>query len=90
MRTITTKTVEAFLNNKNFKSGHDQVLNGQMSYRGNVIATNDNGKISIDTCGWNTNTTRERLNGIPGVNVSTRKGQLFLNGNPWDGSLIEI
>lgn len=31
-------------------------------------------------------TTKERLNGIPGVSVKQRGGQWYLNGEEWDGS----
>ena len=47
----------------------------------NTIARHINGEgLSINLCGWNTPTTRERLNGLPGVNLTTRKGQAYLNG----------
>jgi hypothetical protein len=90
MRKITKQTVEAFENNQNFKSDNMEVSSDQFMNRmwlhGNLIAVKDhvNDVLKVSLCGWNTNTTRERLNGIPGVNVSTRKGQAFLNGNPID------
>jgi hypothetical protein len=100
MRKITNEAVEAFVSNKNYKkngSDHygntsvimevssDQFMN-RMWLHGNLIAVKDhvNDVLKVSLCGWNTNTTRERLNGIPGVSVSTRKGQAFLNGNPID------
>ena len=36
-------------------------------------------------CGWNTPTTLERLNGLPGVRCNIAKGLLFLNGDRWTG-----
>jgi hypothetical protein len=87
MRKITSKAIAAFTNARNFRDGSTVVeaFNGGVYYilHGNVIARNIDGEgLSINLCGWNTNTTRDRLNGIPGVSVSTRKGQAYLNGNP--------
>lgn len=98
MRKITKQAVEAFENNKNFKSGNMEVkcipgLFDQMYMylHGNLIAkkvmiSNDplEDKIEVTLAGWNTPTTRERLNGITGVSVYTRRGQAYLNGNPID------
>ena len=44
----------------------------------------------ITTAGWNTVTTRERLNGIPGVSVHQSKHVLHLNDEPWDGAWTEV
>jgi hypothetical protein len=46
--------------------------------------------VYIQTCGWNTITTRERLNGLPKVRVYSHKRQLHLNGAPWDGNWIKV
>ena len=45
---------------------------------------------SIDSCGYMTHTTKERLNGIPGIQVVQRKGVWYLNGKEWDGSRISV
>ena len=47
-------------------------------------------RLQITTAGWNTVTTRERLNGLPNVSVIQRKGKLYLNGKEWDGEWIEV
>lgn len=39
-----------------------------------------------DGGGYQTRTTKERLNGIPDVSVHQKKGQWYLNGYAWDGS----
>ena len=85
MRKITQQTVNAFNQNNNFKSGATQVnrvIDGmELVLHGHVIARNIDGEgLSINLCGWNTNTTRERLNGLTGVNLCTRKGIPYLNG----------
>jgi hypothetical protein len=46
--------------------------------------------LSITNCGRNTPTTKERLNGIKGVYICTKNGQMYLNGEQWDGSLIDV
>lgn len=47
----------------------------------NTIAVKlDDGTIQVSLAGWNTKTTRERLNGIPGVSIHTVKGVPILNG----------
>lgn len=96
MRKITKQTVEAFENNQNFKSRNmkissDQFMN-RMWLHNNLIAVKDhvNNVLKVSLAGWNTKVTRERLNGIPGVSVSTRKGQAFLNGNPIENNKYYI
>lgn len=86
-RQITKQAVEAFKSGRNFRKDNTVVnkrIGGmEMVLHGNVIAKNIDGEgLSINLCGWNTPTTRERLNGLPLVSVYTRKGQAFLNGNP--------
>jgi hypothetical protein len=37
-----------------------------------------------------TNTTKERLNGLTGVNIYQTNFQVFLNDKAWDGDWIRI
>lgn len=72
MRQITRDAVNAFMSGKDFKRGNTEVKNGVMYLHGNAIATKNNvGYMSPDAigimvnlAGWNTRTTRERLNGL--------------------------
>ena len=60
---------------------------------GNDIArrwTQGHTLIEVTTAGWNTVTTRERLNGIPGVSVHQSKHVLHLNDEPWDGEWMTV
>jgi len=87
MRKVTSKAIAAFKAGKNFKDGATQVnqrIGGmELVLHGHVIAKNIDGEgLSINLCGWNTPTTRERLNGLPNVSLNTKKGQAFLNGKP--------
>ena len=91
MRKITTNATEAFISGENFKSGNTEVItdsfnSSRLYLHGNVIAILHRGpdfeELCIDLCGWNTPTTRDRLNGIPGVSINTKNGTCFLNGEP--------
>ena len=86
MRKITEQLVKAFSENRRFKSGNDEVTtsgtNVHLWLHGNNIARNGPDGLEINLCGWNTMTTRDRLNGLPGVNLRTVKGTLLLNGSP--------
>lgn len=57
---------------------------------GNKIAQHTSEGLEIDSCGWNSNTTRERLNGLKGVRVTTKLGQMYLNGKKWDGERVNV
>jgi hypothetical protein len=95
-RQITENAVRAFLLGDNFKQSNTEVhadcTGVRMYLFGNLIANRVGNRLQITTAGWNTATTRERLNGLPNVKVYQRKGQLFLNGQPWDGMqrIIEL
>lgn len=53
---------------------------------GNKIAFRNEGKLYISDGGWETLTTKSRLNALPGVIVHTHRKQLFLNGKEWSGN----
>lgn len=97
MRKVTQQSINAFLNATSFKSGNTEieVLPNvtKMILHGNVIAYlyNDPEKtLSITNCGWESNVTKERLNGIPGVSIQQKKNIWYLNGQKWDGKLIDV
>lgn len=95
MRQITSESCDAFHQRRKYKKQNTQVVLSakvtSMYLHDNLIAVHDkNGYISITTAGWNTPTTRERLNGILGVQLYMDSGNLYLNGLPWDGELISL
>ena len=97
MRKVTKKVISAFLNAEKFRAGNTEVKVLEnvtvMTLHGNEIAYryNDPEKtISIQNCGWFSNTTKERLNAIPGVSISQKKRLWYLNGKVWDGKLTDI
>lgn len=97
MRKVTQNAVNSFLNAQKFREGNTtvEVLDNVtiLKLHNNPIAYlyNDPEKtLSITNAGWFSNTTKERLNAIPNVNIKQVKGKWFLNGNAWDGKLIDI
>jgi hypothetical protein len=97
MRKVTKLAVSAFLNATAVRIGNTHVEvkpnvtilflhNNPIAYK-----YNDPEKtLSITNCGWFSNTTKERLNGIPGISISQKQGNWYLNGKAWSGNLIDI
>ena len=73
----------AFDNGYNFNQANTMVSGGSMYLHGNEIAKHDiDGNVLISLAGWNTHTTKERLNNISGVRVQNKDFEPFLNGEP--------
>lgn len=104
MRKITDNATAAFETGRKFTSNNTTVtVEGdvrKLFLFGNLIAkyvpydpakgnATESG-LFITDAGYNTPTTRERLNGLRGVKVNTVKGQLFLNGEKWDGQMKKV
>jgi hypothetical protein len=95
MRKITQQSVKNFIDGVPFKKSNMEVTReGTIYYlklHGNKIAAKlEDGRMWISNAGWDTNTTKERLNGLPGVNIIQRNWNWILNGMPWDGKPIFI
>ena len=97
MRKITKESIQAFLNAQPFNKQNTsvEVLPNVtiLKLHSNPIAYkyNDPKKtLSITNADWFTNTTKERLNGLPNVSISQSKGVWYLNGKEWNGELINI
>ena len=97
MRKITSEAVYAFENARKFKKGNMSVEVMPnvtvMKLYGNAIAYlyNDPERtLSITSAGWFTDTTKERLNGLKGVHIRQHKWDWYLNGEVWDGKLIDV
>lgn len=97
MRKITREAYSAFCSFQSFKKDNTEVFINrftphgdirQLILHGHIIAEHNDEGLFIDSCGWNTNTTRERLS--PFARISTKKGQMFLNGEKWNGERIKI
>ena len=86
MRKVTKEIINAFMNDYDRAVSNSAVTTKdgitKMYLFGNCIARKEiaTGKIEITLAGWNTNTTRERLNAIPNVSVTQRNFTPYLNG----------
>ena len=83
-RQITKDSVRAFLNDQTFCKSNTTVTrkDGVTSLLlwGNRIAYKQDGKLFVSLCGYNTTTTRERLNGIPCLSVCSKNFTPYING----------
>lgn len=68
MRKVTIKSVEAMKSGHNTISGNTRVHSdgNVMELHGNTIAifNREDGLLTLRDCGWTSNTTKERLNGL--------------------------
>jgi uncharacterized heparinase superfamily protein len=84
MRKITRNAATAFQSGKRFSCSNTtvSVIDGTatMYLHGNAIATLTNGKLMVNHCKWTTRTTKERLNGLDGVNIVQKNHIWYLNG----------
>jgi len=94
MRKITKQAVQAFINAQPIKLDNTEVeidRDGRvwMLLYGNPIAVCDREGVRISTSGWETRTTKERLNGLLDhfgkPRVHAQKGKLMQDGQPWTG-----
>jgi len=97
MRKITIDAIKSFMNAEKFKRDNTEVKVlpnvTVLKLFGNEIAYryNDPEKtLSITNCGWCSDTTKERLNGLSNVDIYQRNKKWFLNGKEWNGDLINI
>lgn len=91
MRKITQTIKEAF-ENKQSKTVGNTFTDGQAVYlHGNKIIERRGKHIFATLSGWNTPTTRERLNGILNAGFHQKNFEAFLNDKPVDeNSWIKI
>lgn len=96
MRKITQQAVDAFNGNKPFKSGNTEIEVATratiMRLFGNEIAFkyHEDNSLWITNCGWDSATTKGRLNALDGVSIQQAKGKWYLNGELWNGKIIQI
>lgn len=91
MRQITRKIVEAFESRRPLKIDNTRTDGTHLFLFDNMIAMwNIDGNLWITTAGWKTKTTKERLNGLTGVDIQTIRGRWYLNGQEWGGDWINV
>ena len=97
MKKITRDSVDAFMNARPFRKDNTEVtvLDNLTILKlfGNEIAYRYNDPertLSITNAGWFSNTTKERLNGIPNVRIHQKNFNWYLNDKELDGRLIDV
>ena len=101
MRKITKESINAFLNRREFTKQNMAVrgLKGKyyLQLHGNTIAIlYPEGTIQITNAGWESNTTKERLNGLiylSGSNfkpIYQKNWVWYLNDEEWNGKFTPI
>lgn len=92
-RKITDEAVKNFLFRRHFKKANTAVeidtVTGTsylLLHRHKIAALTQDNDLWIRNAGWQTVTTKERLNGLPRVSIIQRKGTWYLNGMPWNGT----
>ena len=80
---VTYKVVGAFMSGKPARYSNTSTDGKILKLFNNPIAKWENGKLYISSAGYQTATTKERLNGIPGVSVNQKQGMWYLNGKGW-------
>ena len=105
MRQITQLAVEKFFNGDNLSKGNTKVytqlecspnLVSRLLLHDNEIAQRTQGRdtILIDTCGWFSNTTKERLNGVLDYlgleGIYQKNFEWYLMGKKWNGNEVRI
>ena len=97
MRKITEDAILSFMNAEKFRRRNTEVevlpnvtilklFGNEIAFRYN----NPERTLSITHAGWPTVTTKERLNALPNVRIYQRDFQWYLNGQEWDGKLIDL
>ena len=104
MRKITKLALNALMNGDYFKLDNTEVYceaDGDMvmDLHGSSIARRSGSSLWVTTAGWDTTTTKERINAVlqaHGKRAHHVKGRLMLyskadaSSQPWDGSWIQL
>ena len=98
MKKITIESINAIYNKENYKNNNTEVFystsqdTSYLSLHGNtiVIYLHFKDELMISNCGWFSNTTKERLNGLSGVKINQNNFIWYLNGKEWNGELTTI
>jgi hypothetical protein len=93
MRTITNESVNAFINGRSFKKANMSVqIDGagvHLFLHNNLIASKINNKLRVTDAGWQTTTTKERLNGVLDAfnlpRLSQKKGVWYIGAEEFNG-----
>ena len=93
MKQITRLMRDAFLDGTPFRKDNTEVRVEDRTVAiylfGNKIAARSEyypDRIMITNCGWDTVTTKERLNALPNVHIHQKNYTWYLNGEQWNGA----
>ena len=90
MRKITRDIVNAFQNSRSLTIGNSRTNGESLWLFGNKIAEIRRDGLWITNAGWQSVTTKERLNGLSGVEIRNRRGTWILNDIPWSGEWVNV
>jgi hypothetical protein len=90
MRKITREIVDAFQNSRSLKIGNSRTNGESLWLFDNKIAEIRRDGLWITNAGWDSATTKERLNGLSSVHIIQRRGNWYLNERQWDGSWVHV
>jgi len=94
MRKITKESVSAFNYNEDFRKANMRVENtlrtSSMFLHNNLIAHKDENGLYITNAKWQSNTTKERLNGLNGVSIQQKNFVWYLNDREWSGKFAHV
>jgi hypothetical protein len=90
MRKITREIVDAFQNSRSLTIGNSRTNGESLWLFGNKIAEIRRDGLWICNGGWDSATTKERLNGLSGVHIVQRRGVWLLNERVWDGRWVNV
>jgi|TARA_Y100000289_G_scaffold19707_1_gene19056 hypothetical protein len=96
MRKVTQQIKKAFEEGRSLKVGNTKTDGQTVWLHGNAIVKRDpDGLVRWSLAGWNTPTTRERVNGIANANVFQFQFEPVLNGevinaNDWFASNTKL
>jgi len=93
----TAEAIHAFTNGRAKKAGPVVSTGRELYYHGNIIAEWHNDGLRISNGDYEgpggetgSKTTKSYLNQLPGVEITQRKKQWYLNGEKWNGEPIFI
>jgi len=82
--------VNAFQNSRSLTIGNSRTNGESLWLFGNKIAEIRRDGLWITNAGWDSSTTKERLNGLSSVHIIQRRGKWYLNEVEWDGSWVHV
>lgn len=87
MRKVTQQIKKAFEQGISLKVGNTKTDGNSVWLHGNrIVMRQEDGRVWATLAGWNTPTTRERVNGITGIGFYQKDFEPMLNGEEIDPS----